>query len=370
MRKLHKILIVALALQILIMGGVLIVFGQQKEVVKSTQEGNKLTEASGKEGKVDNTGIEAPEVILSEGAKPVYSKGQWDPINKKDFEYDIKVTTFNVGQFYHGSTNLDVYGGQKVHEGITPERILNAYDQWQTWLTDMESDIYALQEFNPVFYKDTKANVVMNSRDVFSTKFKTLATSRGTTSNGTINVDMGLAVQNTSNFELTDVTSGYLSEKDVAVRRPYMKGYITVAGKRIAVFSVHLQPDGFGGKEARQDAAYELINLMNQEEYAIAMGDMNGVEVADYMKKAGMCVANMGEFGSFNTYEYGTDSYIDNIFTTSNIDIKFAECEKIYAAASDHYPLSAYLKIKDEAHTVAPGSKVGSDGFLEDWYRP
>lgn len=371
MKKGYKIWIAVFAILLLVILGILFFFRGKKETGSdSIQKSEKQEQVSGEEGKTQNTGTKAPEVELQEGKRPTYSKGKWNEINKKDFAYDIKVTSFNMGNFYHGVTNLDVYGAQKIHPGILPEYVMGAYESWQSWMEDMESDIYALQEFHPVFFVDSKQNITQNAKDVFAKKFKTLATCTGTTNNGSLNVYMGLAAQSNSRYGLTDITSGYLSGKDASIQRPYLKGYTTVNGKRIAVFSVHLQPNGFGGEKARIDATYELINLMNQEEYAIAMGDMNGAEVATYMKEAGFHVANGGAFGNFNTYEYSDSEYIDNIFTTSNIDIQFVECEKKYQAGSDHYPLSAYLKIKDEAHHIKDGSQIGKDGFMDGWYRP
>lgn len=85
------------------------------------------------------------------------------------------------------------------------------------------------------------------------------------------------------------------------------------------------------------------------------MGDMNCNSADEFqiMTDAGFNMANCGRFGAFNTYEYGnsTDNIhpIDNIFTTSNIEIAYAECEYDMVGGSDHYPLSAYLMIKDEA---------------------
>lgn len=370
MKKVQSILIVVLAAVILAVAIVFVTFGRKTTKSGSTQTGEKQTMVQGEEGKTENTGTKAPEVELTEGKAPVYSKGKWKAVNERNFDYDLKVTTFNVGQFYHGVCNLDVYGAQKVNSGILPEYVMGAYHSWQSWIEDMESDIYGLQEFNPVFYVNTEENVTQNAKDVFAAKFKTLATCTGKTANDTQSLYMGIAAQNSSQYELTDIRSGYLSGKDASVQRPYLKGYTIVNGKRIAVFSVHLQPDGFGGKAARKDAIYELIELMNQEEYAIAMGDMNGAEVADYMREAGFHVANRGDFGQFNTYEYSTSAYIDNIFTTSNIDIQFVECEKKYQAGSDHYPLSAYLKIQNRAHDTGNRAQVGEDGFLDGWYRP
>ena len=95
-------------------------------------------------------------------------------------------------------------------------------------------------------------------------------------------------------------------------------------------------------------------------------------EIASIFKKAGMNVANMDAFGNFQTYEYDTESYIDNIFTTPNIDINYVEAEVSKAGGSDHYPLSAYLKINKKMGSTkqTDTNKVSSDGFIDGWYKP
>ena len=112
---------------------------------------------------------------------------------------------------------------------------------------------------------------------------------------------------------------------------------------------------------------------MSQEEYAVAMGDMNveqGLYEYGLMLSYGYNMANGGAFGPFNTYEYGTTDYIDNVFTTNNIEIVYAESEPGMVGASDHYPMSAWLVIKDEQHTNKNPNPIAEDGYMEGWYKP
>ena len=168
---------------------------------------------------------------------------------------------------------------------------------------------------------------------------------------------MGMLTPNSGRYNLHDISTGHLCEDTPAYARAYMKGYVTVNGHEIAIYCVHLQPSssGLGSPEIRQQAYAELIEMAGKDEYAIIMGDMNCISVDEFqiMTDAGFNMANCGRFGAFNTYEYGnaTDNIcaIDNIFTTSNIEIAYAECEYDMVGGSDHYPLSAYLMIKDEA---------------------
>ncbi len=346
--------------------------GKEKEEMKleTSQNAEKVTKAPTGDSAGVSTGTDVPQVELIAGKKPVRSNGTWSPLAENEFLYDIKVTTHNVGHFYYGVSNLDVYGAQeKVHPGILPEYVMNAYNDWMTVKEDLDSDIYAFQEWDPVFLIDSKKNLTISAEEAFGDAFQTLQYFEGKTGKG-VTLYNAFGVGKNSQFALTDITGGFLGAKDKETQRLYVKGYTTVAGKRVAVFCIHLIPYGTQGDAARQDSMRELAYLMSQEEYAIAMGDTNSNDIAAFMRAAGFHVANRDKFGDINTYYYSDEEYVDNIFTTTNIDIQYVECDKNRKGGSDHYPLTAYLKIKDEASSGGIPAPVGEDGFVDGWYRP
>ena len=160
---------------------------------------------------------------------------------------------------------------------------------------------------------------------------------------------MGMLTPNSGRYEMKNVTGGHLCE-DTMYPRAYMKAYVTINGHDIAIYSVHLQPESVGGREYRDMFYAELLELVKQDEYVIVMGDMNaehGLEEYKPMLDAGFTMANGGKFGTFDTYEYENVEPIDNIFVTPNIEIVYAECESDKVGGSDHFPMSAYLMIKD-----------------------
>ena len=274
--------------------------------------------------------------------------------------YDLKVTTFNVGQFYHGVSNLDVYGAQvNAHPGITPDHVLRAYDQWMAALPMHDADVICAQEFRDIFYinnqdtEDTSDDVILTTEEVMADYFQ-VESFTGATKNGTVPMWMGMLTPNSGRYQLKNITNGHLCADTPQYARAYMKGYVTVNGHDIAIYNVHLQPEssGLGNAETRRKAYLELIELAKQDEYVIIMGDMNaeyGAEEYEVMTEAGFSMANCGRFGAFDTYEYEDVEPIDNIFVTSNIEIAYAECEQDKVGGSDHFPMSAYLMIKDEA---------------------
>lgn len=346
-----------------------------EEELNGMQSADKLSQSHEDDGSVTNGGENAPTVTLTAGEKPYRSNGKWVSLKDSQVKYDLKVTTFNVGQWYHGTTNLDIYGAQeKVHPGILPEYVLGAYNSWLKAFPDYDADVICAQEMHTTFMIDSKKNITLSSKEVLEEYFREVHSFVGSTKNGAIPMYMGMLVPNASNYGLKNITTGHLCEDQPMYKRAYMKGYVTVNGHDIAVYCVHLQPSssGLGDATIRRQAYLELIEMASREEYAIIMGDMNceSADEFDIMVQAGFNKANTGEFGSFNTYEYSTTAYIDNIFTTDNIDIAFVECEKSMVGGSDHYPLSAYLVVKDEAHTCGGNFTVGSDDYVEGWYQP
>lgn len=351
-----------------------------EEELNGMQSADKLGQSHEDDGSVTNGGTNAPEVTLTAGTKPYRSNGKWVSIKEgSEVVYDLKVTSFNVGQWYHGVSNLDIYGAQeKVHPGILPEFVLGAYDAWMKAFPDYDSDIICAQEMSTIFMIDSKKDITLTAKEVLDDYFKEVYEFVGSTKNGAIPMYMGMLVPNASNYGLKNITTGHLCEDQPMYKRAYMKGYVTVNGHDIAVYCVHLQPSssGLGDATIRRQAYLELIELAKADEYAIILGDMNAEGTKEepefqIMLDAGYSMANAGEFGRFNTYEYGTDYACDNIFVTSNIEIAQVEVEKSMVGGSDHYPISAYLVIKDEARTYGNDTHtVGSDDYLEGWYQP
>lgn len=343
--------------------------------LNSMQQANKLGMTYGDDDSVTNRGENAPVIELTPGTKPYRSKGKWETVAGQKLVFDLKVTTFNVGQWYHGVCNLDIYGAQEnVHEGIKPEYVIGAYNSWMTAFPEYDADVICAQEVNPTFLIDSKKDITLMTKDVLEEQFKEVHTFEGATQNGQMPMWNGMFVTNESDYTLKNITTGHLCEGMPAYSRAYMKGYITVNGHDIAIYCVHLQPGSsdLGNPEIRRQAYAELIEMASKDEYAIIMGDMNCESADEFqiMKDAGFNMANCGEFGAFDTYEYGAVEPIDNIFTTNNIDIAYVECEQILVGGSDHYPLSAYLVIQDQPHTSGNPYSVGADDYLEGWYLP
>lgn len=290
--------------------------------------------------------------------------------------YDLTVTTFNVGGFAAGIDD-------GIHTSATGYKPMDAISKWKT-LFDYEndcanhgfsSDFYFFQECSKLLWKDdaeklesTETGSTVMRNDVFSKLFKNIYDHAGINSGAWGSADSNMTMAS-DKFTVRDITYGTLSGKYETNRRGYMKGYIDVNDVEIAVYNVHLGWSDDNG-DVVVDSYYELIDLMNEDEYVIVAGDMNGSSVVAYMTAAGYKAANRGEFGTFNTCVNSPSHYIDNIFVSPNIQItQVAVGDDAARAYSDHFPLTAYIKVNKDAAGVTSGDQpeVGEDGFTVEY---
>ena len=164
-----------------------------------------------------------------------------------------------------------------------------------------------------------------------------------------------------TNVPMSDVTATRFT--DVLENRGYMKAYINVNGKRVAVFNTHLEVLG-SSQHYTQPA--ELYAEFAKEQYFIALGDFNyeghsetgdeWLRMAKPLIDAGYNLCNWTpETGFVDTWFGGTatggyDCPCDNIITSANIDILniVYDQTKIEAHAGvtiDHIPVIASLKV-------------------------
>ncbi len=287
--------------------------------------------------------------------------------------YDFSVTTFNVGGFAAGVDN----GITKDTDGYGWSDALTA---WDRDIPKFTSDIYAMQEFSPMFYKEKQGGQVVESsiiwsKDKFASVFSQLETVQGATNFGEWEMNSALAATTVGGLTLKNISTGYLGGKSESERRCYIKGYVTVKGVDVAIYCVHL---GFNDYQVDINTYYELIEMMRNEDYCIVMGDMNSDRITPIMQKYGFASANQGEFGKFNTYINGTDRYIDNIFVSKNITMEYAEClctdsdtSNDNRGYSDHLPLTAYLTVNTEMGSAKDPItfNTDADGFVAEYYK-
>lgn len=121
---------------------------------------------------------------------------------------------------------------------------------------------------------------------------------------------------------------------------------VSINGVPVYVMSVHFALDF----ETRQKEYQELLTILSNKDSFIVFGDFNAskgkASEYDGVKNAGYNIANCGNFGAMNTISSGP---IDNIITSSNIDIVNSYMPDVYDKMhSDHLPIVAELVINAE----------------------
>lgn len=174
-----------------------------------------------------------------------------------------------------------------------------------------------------------------------------------------------------SKYELTDAESVTYATQGQETRK-YGKAYITLNHQKICLLNTHLEilPGTEESREVRVAQAQELLNVMKSERYAISVGDFNCGDChdaadADYIAvikpflDEGYHSANSSnQHGFLATYYKGTSvtdytryACIDEIITTSNIDINMVMVDKQKSDANtageniDHLPIIAYCRV-------------------------
>lgn len=289
--------------------------------------------------------------------------------------YDLMFTTWNVGGFAAGVDN-------GIHTSATGYGAQDAVKAWKALLDydngyanhGLTSDVYLFQEFKSLFYQDD-ANVLaapctgetVYTDDVFGEIFANYDRWTDVMEGAWGAGDSGMGYAS-NRYAIRDVKQGALSGRGDGVKRGYIKGYIDVNGVEIALYSFHLGYDAGGDVVA--DSYYEIIELMNEDEFVIAGGDMNATTIHEFVEKAGYKAANRTQWGDLNTYVNASNAYIDNIFVSPNIDIKYVHTssDSSVRAYSDHTPLTAYLTINPDAEGVKPVEHpVDEDGFTTEY---
>jgi len=263
----------------------------------------------------------------------LYKKGSTKDERLSSVGSTIHVMTYNMGMFNYGISN-----GYNDAETMA-EKFIN----WKRFFGKANVHIAGLQEKRNTFDVGEAINTNTEMLDYFYPYYSSQDTTH-------------------LSWAVIELRSSIEIEKPQSLRfnvsnRTYVKGYITVNGKRILIMNVHLSPTvGMTPEEAvelRKQEAEEILEAVENEDYAIIFGDFNpgiGISEFDIYKNAGLDLANGGFFGVFDTYINTSNPTqkmpLDNIIVKN---LKILSVERLdYAwdmCTSDHYPLYAKLQI-------------------------
>ena len=257
-----------------------------------------------------NQGIDNAGKVLYVGAN-----GDVEPVQSSAASFNpchLKVCSYNVGQFTYGES-----AGEVVDNTIITKA--------KAFFTKYCFDILLMQEFRNQLNNTTMTAALFNYiypgnylLDNKWTMMCSLATIRSATS------------------------------AQFSTGRKYSYGIITINGKDIYLYDIHLSLDA----ATRATEYTELLTILSTKTYFIVCGDFNaasGSEQTEFNQfiNAGYKCANGGLLGLMDTYHNYPYGKIDNIITSSNIIISDSYVmDDVYdEMCSDHYPIVADIII-------------------------
>ena len=232
---------------------------------------------------------------------------------------NLRIMTYNIGHYDYGL-------GVGLPSNIYAEKTEN----YQQYFDGCGCDIVGLQEWAE--YLD-QAQTVKSNPTIFNPYFP---------SNGG-NTDIWCALKG-NNILFYDRQAGSINN------RPYVKAKTIINKHVVSVYSVHFSP-GANNASARVTEANALLQMVASEKYFIICGDFNP-EPSDedslfaLFTAQGLHLANCGSFGKFSTWHNNSSYHIDNIITSSNINILSVKADDVYSKlSSDHIPLIADIQV-------------------------
>ena len=237
----------------------------------------------------------------------------------------LRVGVYNVGHFNQGSL-----GGFQRSGNHAKSELMN----WREWIGKQSLDIFAVNEWNKHFDKDS----TMIATDELLKPFY----------NNIYFGDRNRWIYNgiATNYRLTNLRQKTWSDDYYA-----LIGDLKIGKKTITIMSSHIPWQ----KGKHVPALDSLLKEMKKYEYVICLGDMNASDEEQLrFQNEGFNIANGGYMGWFGTAaggnraagrREGPNTNIDNIITSKNIKILNVSAPYTGLNDLDHLPILADLVI-------------------------
>lgn len=215
----------------------------------------------------------------------------------------------------------------KRHELFPDKSYINGYEEdvvdlqkenWKTVYDGISADLIGIQEYCEWF---DNAHTIRTEDQVFGPMGYTIAGESG----------IRLATKHPAELVIDT------NFAPVSVRR-WQKFYVTVEGRKIAVFNTHPMPHD---AEVRQQEYAMLVEEFKKEETFLCFGDYNGRTADEYeiFPRSGFNMANTG----IGTTKNGATC--DNIVTSPNIHFSKILVLDTENKLSDHWVLYAEVEL-------------------------
>ncbi|SFC73796.1 Metal-dependent hydrolase, endonuclease/exonuclease/phosphatase family [Parapedobacter composti] len=237
----------------------------------------------------------------------------------------LRVGVYNVGHFNQGSLGGFQESGDKARAEL---------NNWRKWIGQQSMDIFAVNEWNRFFDKDSTFNSEEQLLNPYYNNVYFGAEHRW--------IYNGIA----TNYRLTNLRQQSWGGDYYA-----LIGDLELGGKTITVMCTHIPWQ----KQWHEAALDSMISEMKKYEYLICMGDMNAFDGEQLrFQEQGFNIANGGYMGWFCTAPTSRaigrkDGFnIDNIITSPNIKIMNVSAPFTTLNDRDHLPVLADLIITNQ----------------------
>jgi len=211
------------------------------------------------------------------------------------------VASWNIGHFALG----------KAGDTTLKHNVLDFYKQtYKAYFNDLNADILALIEYNPIMVNATDRLPAIKARDAILSNYHEVQEGPQYDYNCNAIFSNGFEVLSTDTVMFTKMVQ----------TRYYLVSTMRMDGDIVKVVSTHLDwNQGENGAPYRAIQIQEIIEAFKNDKYVILCADWNVGKTSEYsaFTKAGYEMANHGYLGDLLTYPAGSSprSCFDNIIT-------------------------------------------------------
>lgn len=211
----------------------------------------------------------------------------------------LKVASWNIGHFALGKGD---------DTSITSADYEEKQQAYRAFLNDVDADILALCEYNPLFVKATAGQPAITARDAILGQYVDAAIGEKHSYNCNAVFSNGLKTGKTTTQEF----------KDKVQPRYYLCREFLINGIKVKFVVTHLDwNEREIGKDCRAKQIEELIETFKDDHHVILCADWNTQAESEYAPfiRAGYTMANNGYMGKVKTWPAGPKASgpIDNI---------------------------------------------------------
>lgn len=211
----------------------------------------------------------------------------------------LKVASWNIGHFALGKSD---------DTRITAADYEEKQRAYRTFLNDVDADILAVVEYNPIFVKATSDQPAITARDAILGQYVDATIGEKRSYNCNAVFSNGLKRGKTTTHEF----------KDKVQPRYYLCQEFFINGVKVKFVATHLDwNERKIGKECRAKQIQELIETFKNDRHVILCADWNTQSKSEYdpFFRAGYTMANNGYMGRVKTFPAGPKASgpIDNI---------------------------------------------------------